>query len=567
MSSDKPKIIAFLIVLVMTTIAALYIANQVFYFQNYPFDFDEANHANGALALYLEMRALDPGSFLSEFFSQGFYPPGFSWLKALAFSLFGNTPLTARLFSVGALFLAMFPLFAVPLEIDDQYGWLAGLTAVALTLTIQPLLVTSAMVMMEIPGLLVTFTLSWLYIRALKKPTNGRLLGVSLLLTMTFLTKYTYGVIVVCAMAIMELSLLFQNDSKSNVKNGRLRDNFVASLRRWLWLFGPFLVALIIWFIPAGNLPSFYAYATAQPPGQPWITRENLFFYPLTFTNQFLPSPFLVFFSLASLVWGFWKWRDPGVRFLLIYFLVGSLIMTINLPKNPRFIVTIAPALHILTGLLIANAAANLHSETRRDRLGSILFVILLVIGFLSSLPALYERYTTYPSLLEVEYETSPLSREIFDWLKENIPPGQRFFVLNYWDQLSPQRIAWNLAQGQSDGLQNPSFDDFLPPADLVEEPSPNNINDLRNEILNSGVNYLVLFEGGAWGLPFWPEYNQATSDILEPIARQSFRVSYYDTKGWQDTNLLILEEWERIKDDSRYTLDIDVIIYRVYHP
>jgi hypothetical protein len=93
------------------------------------------------------------------------------------------------------------------------------------------------------------------------------------------------------------------------------------------------------------------------------------------------------------------------------------------------------------------------------------------------------------------------------------------------------------------------------------------NISDLRNEILESNVNYLVLFEGGAWGLPFWPEYSQAMNDVLEPLARQDFQVSYYDTEGWQDSELLVRDLWERVKAESRYTLDIEIIVYRVHQP
>ena len=565
MSVDKPKILAFLLVLMMTTAAAIFIANQVLSFQAYPFDYDEANHANGALALFLELRAGDLTGFIAEFFNQGFYPPGFSLLKALAYVSFGNSTLTARLFSVTAFFLAMIAIYAVPLEIDERYGWLAGLIGVTLTLTIQPLLVTSAMVMMEMPGLLATFALIWLYLRALKEPTNGRLLAVGLLLVMTFLTKYTYGVMVVGALVLMELSLLFANGDENAPPANGLRDNFASALPRWVWLFGPFLLFLIIWFFLAGNYQGFLSYASAQPPGQPWVTRENLFFYPLTFKNQFLPHPFFVLFSLISLLWAFWRWRNPGVRFLLIYFLVGSLVMTVNLPKNPRFIVTVAPALHTLTGLLIAGAAAKFHSQASWVRSASYLLVALFSIGFIFSLPVLSERYLAYPSLMEVEYETSPRSREMVSWILETIPPGQRFYILNYWDQLSPERFAWHLAEEHIQEWDNPSFEDFLQPAALVKEPTMENISDLRDEILESGVNYLVLFEGGAWGLPFWPEYNQAMNDVLEPLARQDFQVSYYDTEGWQDSELLVRDSWERVKAESRYTLDIAIIVYRVH--
>ena len=200
--------LSLLLVILLSGLVVFFIGRQVLAYTNYPFDFDEANHANGALALFLELRAGDIGGFFSELYGQGFYPPGFSWMKAVAFLLFGPSALTGRLFSL----LCLVPRLSGDLLswrgrlMNVMAGW-PGLVAVALTLTIQPLLINAAQVMMEAPGLLATFAFLWLYVRVLKRPSPSRLIITSLLLALTFFTKFTFGVIAVGTVGIMELSL------------------------------------------------------------------------------------------------------------------------------------------------------------------------------------------------------------------------------------------------------------------------------------------------------------------------------------------------------------------------
>ena len=556
------ELLSLLLVIILAGTAVFLIGRQVIVFRDYPFDFDEANHANGALALFLELRAGDIGGFFSELWGQGFYPPGFSWIKGLAFLLFGATVQTARLFSLAALFVACLVLYFLGRELDEEYGWLAGLAAVALTLTIQPLLINAAQVMMEAPGLLATFTFLWLYTRALQRESPWRLVLTSLLLTLTFFTKFTYGVIAVGTVGVMELSLLL--GARHTPKSARHFKSGWHLGRRWLWLLGPFGLALLIWFAGPGNLAGFGAYATAQPPDQAWITAENLFFYPRSIILQQGPSPIFALFTLAGLLWAFSQWRQKGVRLLLLYFLVGMAVMTVNLPKNPRFIATLVPAAHLLTGLLLSWFVVQRHSTILTMRRMSLLSLSLFLLAGLLSLPTLHERYTSYASLLEVEYETDPRANEIMAWIGNTVPAGERLALLNYWDQLSPGLVAWFMAQQALPSRPDLRFSDVAMPAYLVQEPSEGNIAALRQALLAEDAAYVVLFEGGPWGLPFWPEYTQALGDILEPVARQEFQISLIDTGNWQDEHLLRQEDWERVKDQSREELAISVIIYRI---
>lgn len=448
--------------------------------------------------------------------------------------------------------LACLVIYFLAREIDRRWGWLAGLTAVILTLTIQPLLINSAQVMMEAPGLLATFAFLWLYLRSLKRPSPSTLILTSLLLTLTFFTKFTYGVIAVGTLGLMELSLI----------GARHFENAGQLGRRWLWLLGPFLLILVLWFVRPGNLAQFGAYASAQPPGQPWLTPDNLLFYPRSIALHQTPSPLFALVTFAGLIWAVSQWKDQGVRLLLLYFLAGMAVMTVNLPKNPRFIATIVPAAHLLSGLLLSWMVAHWHDHKMAMRRGSRLGIALFLLAFLASFPTLFHRYSTYPSLLEVEYETDPQALQIMDWVDETIPADGRFYVLNYWDQLSPKLITWQQTTTQ-DPLPGEISKTRMPAA-LVGRPSEQQISSLKNDILQRPVDYVVLFEGGPWGRPFWPEYTEAMSDILLPIAQNEFQISLIDTSNYQDETLLQNEDWETVKSQSREILSIKVIIFQI---
>jgi len=103
--------VALLLAVVFTLAIAAWVGRTIWDFRAYPFDADEANHANNALALIMELRAGDYAGFLRTLLSQGYYPPTFTVPKVVAFLLFGETPLVARLFSLFCLVLAAGVLF------------------------------------------------------------------------------------------------------------------------------------------------------------------------------------------------------------------------------------------------------------------------------------------------------------------------------------------------------------------------------------------------------------------------------------------------------------------------
>ena len=554
--------VALLLIMLLAAAAVFIIAQQVIAYQDYPFDSDEANHANRGLALYLELRAGDFSGFAREFYGQDFYPPGASGILALFFSLFGTTAVVARLFSAIALFLAMPVMLALSIEMDEKVGWLGGVIAVVLTLTAQPILINSALAMLEAPGLLISLLLLWAYVRAIKNPSRQRLLLTSALLAATFLTKYTFGVITMAALILLELSLLLPALFKDQ-QNNRLVWLKQQLQQRWIWLFGPFALVMLLWLGSPTKLAGFFGFTRPLSDSEPWLTTANLLFYPRSFALHYSPSPLFALVTAVSLIWAVFNWRDTGVRLLLIYFVSGmTIIMLVNHPQNPRFIATVAPAAHILTGVMAARAVGRWRTK-QKPRATAVALVLagaaFLVISILS-VPTVWERLRTYPSVMGVAYETSPTTNDLAAWIAEHIPYEERFFVVNYWDRFSPQTLAWYLGANSSSAN---AYSDLLMPATVLEAASPKNLADFEEEIKASQVNYIVLLSGGPWGAPAWPDYTSALANSFAPIATNSFTIEQFGGSNWLKNSLLTQDEWEKVKADSKYLLDIEATIYR----
>ncbi len=559
---QHPNRVALLLILLFSAITLFFIAQQIFAHRNYPFDSDEANHANNGLALYLEMQTFDVGGFVQEFYNQKFYPPLASGFLALFFLLFNPTIIVARLFSAVALFLAMPVVLALNIEIDKKTGWLGGIIAVIFILTAQPILINSSLAMLEAPGLLITLLLLWAYVRAHKQPSRQRWLLTSILLAVTFLTKYTFGVFTLVTILLMELSLLLP------ALRGNQRKPFLSWFKaqlqeRWLWLFGPFVLVMLLWLGSPAKLAGFLGFTRPLADSEPWLTTANLLFYPRSFALHYAPSPLFVIVTAVTLIWAFFNWRNVGIRLLLIYFISGMLIiMLVNHPQNPRFIATVAPAAHILTGAMLAQLLLTWRTKPRSQYTAVALTlagIVLLMLSILS-VATVWERLRTYPSVMDAAYETSPATNDLAAWIVDQIPNEERFFIVNYWDRFSPQTLAWYLGTSR---LPPRNFGDLLMPAMILPDASPQNLTAFENAITDSGVDYVVVLAGGPWGAAVWPEYTNVLAEQFVPIATQPFRIEQVGGRSWLNNSLLRQNEWEKVKADSQYFLDIEATIYQ----
>lgn len=516
-----------LLVLVLDTAVLLFLIRHILAFQQYPFDADEANHALAAQQMALALRAGNLGDFTHILAAQNFYPPGVTWLKALVFWLFGGTAVTARLFSATSLFLAVPVLYAICLEIDDKYGWLSGLIAASLTLTMTSLLVNGALVMLETPGLFISMLALWAYLRVLKRPSPARLLLTSLLLTLTILTKYTYGAVTLTAVALTELTLAASTFPHAS----RITHHELRTWQRWAWLFGPLALALLLWLGRPGNLSGAVDYAQPLAGDAAWLSWRGLVYYPLSLARHETPAPLFALVNLAGLLWAFANWRTPGIRLLLLYFLAGmGLIMLINHPFNPRFIATFVPALHLLTAVMLTHALHITRHQWPQtpiwQRAAIILVAGLLLLAGWQSIRVLSDRFRQFGVTMEVEYETHPALNDLADWLQAEIPPDARFFLVNPWDQFSGEAISWRLATSNQTTWAVPYA--ILPAA------TPDSLAQFQQTLTASQVEYVVVLEGGPWGMPAWPEYTAVIENGFNEMRRRQFTIPLHGQSPWQ---------------------------------
>ncbi len=537
------------IVLVLDTAVLLFLIHHILAFQHYPFDADEANHALPAQQMALALGAGDLGSFGRIFAAQNFYPPGITWLKALFFLLVGSTAVTARLFSALSLFLTIPVLYAICLEIDEKHGWLSGLMAAALTLSMNSLLVNGALVMLETPGLLVSLLALWAYLRVLKRPSPARLLLSSLLLTLTVLTKYTYGAVTVTAVALTEFTLAastFRHASRLTHHASRITDYGLRPWQRWLWLFAPLTLALLLWLARPGNLSGAVDYAQPLAGDAAWLSWRGLVYYPFSLARFETPAPLFALVNLGGLLWAFANWRNPGIRLLLLYFLAGmALIMFINHPFNPRFIATFVPALHLLTAVMLTHlydTARHNWPQTPTWQRAAILTVaglLLLAVG--QSVRTWPDRFRQFGAIMEVEYETHPALNNLADWLQSEIPADARFFLINPWDQFSAPALTWRLA--------TTSQATWTVPSSVLEPPTPENLAQFQQQLSEANVPFVVVLEGSPWGAPAWPEYTAVIENGYDEMSRHQFTIPFYTQDEWGQA-------------DGRQELHIQAIIY-----
>lgn len=549
--------ITFLILLFLTFSVALFLSRQVITHNDYPFDTDEANHALGGLEVADALMVGDWLAAVSQSYNKDFYPPAADWLSALVFLLFGATPTTARLVGVACLFFACLVIFAIGLLLDERRGWLAGLVAVSLTVTAQPLLVYSTLNMLEAPGLLVSMGFLYAYLHVLRRPTRHNLLVTSVLLILTFLTKYTYGVVIVATLFLVEASLFFTGHKGESFRQ-QLKQQ---TRRRWLWLLGPFVVGLVVWFGSPDKLATFFTYTRPLSDEQAWFSLDNVVYYIRSVMIHYGPGPIFSLVTLASLIWAGLRWRDPRLRLLLVYFLVGmAAMMIINHPANPRFIATFVPAAHLLTGgMAVWLLRRWRRTRQQRVRLRLLGVTLVLLFAIIIGIPVVIGRYAAYPSALEAYFETTPENNAMANWIDENLPADATVLLVNYWDQFSPQTLAWYL-ESKSQWKVSP----IVVKGKLVEPATPQAIADLQQTLAAEGITHLVLLEGGPWGAPFWPAYSNALADKLELLADREFTLQMYDAADYLDHASLEPESWEPVKAESRYEMNVGVIIYKL---
>jgi hypothetical protein len=198
--------------------------------------------------------------------------------------------------------------------------------------------------MLEIPGLVMTSLTLVVALKLLRDdqpvgnspPREWMLLG--LLVTLTYLMRPQYGVVVGLALA---LTLLIHT-------RGRLwrSQTFYALL--------PFVLLLGVWFAYTPKIPSTLHWLINVPDGvdEPYSVAGWLF-YPLAVVRN-SGSPWLFALYMVTWVWVWVKRRSSGVNLLVVLVLVLFTISMFHHNKQARYLFPMLPAFFLLGGYGVA---------------------------------------------------------------------------------------------------------------------------------------------------------------------------------------------------------------------
>jgi hypothetical protein len=318
---------------------------------------------------------------------------------------------------------------------------------------------------------------------------------------------------------------------------------------------------MIVWFAEPYKIVGLVDYAGAAQQEE-LLSDENLIFYPRSMVFHFAPSPVFAPLMLAGLIWGIARWRDRRARLMLIYLLIGWLVMMVKLLNQPRYFITIAPASHLLTGAMFTSLAGAWPGIRPRLRLVTAAIVIALVAG---SVPMLIDRFEVFPELARVEYETDVRANDLSAWIAGQIPAGQRFYLINPWDQFSGFFMEWYLATQSVRPVSR--YSEVSVPTWVLNGSAWEEGDKLLNAVRSSGIQYVVALEGGAGSQPLWPEYEFALGDALSRLSQQEFVNDYYDLTRWLKRHIVTRDELELAMSLRYHTLNIRATVYKLDGP
>lgn len=350
-----------------------------------PFDIDEANHALDGWEVYHALVSGDLRGLIQAVTGQAFYPPLFSLIIAAYYLVFGPGLFASRMPTVvnfAGLILGLFGItfylvrrsFQARKEENSPAVILALLGAgftTALLITSPTIIRNSAISMLEITGAL--WVLPLMYLSAQLETLDRKhrwtpVLLAGLVVMLSFVTKYTFGL-------FFGLGLMAAIPSQTWP--------WKVSRRKWVEtgvVAGIFSLFVVIW-ITITRRESMFLFFTDHPSYVPFLTVENLLFYPREWLTSYSISPFIgvLAFTLAGgeVIAG---WKQLYVRVAAWSVLVALGILTISTTNEPRHILVVAPLVWILTGLRLAHIFQSLILQPRAAVNASLSVGLLLIL-------------------------------------------------------------------------------------------------------------------------------------------------------------------------------------------
>jgi 4-amino-4-deoxy-L-arabinose transferase-like glycosyltransferase len=550
-----PRLAAFLLLLLLSTLTALQVGQEVRQFAHYPPDFDEAVHLLPIVQVANALQRGDLAAFWQATNEQdqlAAYPFVHSWLSAPVWLVRpGITP--QRWFNLLLVVASILVAFTIGHRLASTRRWLAGLVSGGLILASLPIWLFGSLVYLEGAGLLITLFTIYSYIRA-EEGETGWLIAASVGVAAAFLTKYNFGIFLIVAIGLNELA-------------GWLLRGFSAlPWQRWLRLGLPAVVIALLWFAAPGRLDRFLGYSRAQEGHYTIWEWASWLYYPQSFYDHYLAGPAALLPVLAGLILALIWWRDGRYRLILLYTLVSWLFLLLVPQKVPRFLYTTAAALLLLGGPFAAWLYEQVAGYGRRVRQLALLLVLAWAIWLGA---AIRHQFSYLNPALDVAFDSVPDAAVGYNWISERtLAHGQRVIILNGYHLFSAYALQWQHYRNQ--GLPKVPLDFTIARTQLAPEPTPANLEALLASWRDQGIAYVVSIDGSPAGLHTgWtvvePLVSQGYLELVDssgPLTQRNWDAHYRERTiaayfaSW--------EEWEQFRQERPGTYEIRLHLYRL---
>jgi len=205
LSSSAQRIVSFCVVIGVAAWFTLLLARIAGSSSRFPRS-DEARHGLDAIRLADAVTSLDPISFLRHLWGMAYWPPTYPLIELPAVLAFGtdySVPRTVMTCVFGATLVAT---FASGLAIGGVRGIWAGLIATSLVAASPFLQLYGTVIMLELPGALLTLLSFLTYARYRRTRQTGHLKLACIASLALFFCKYNFGILWMAAGALFEIS-------------------------------------------------------------------------------------------------------------------------------------------------------------------------------------------------------------------------------------------------------------------------------------------------------------------------------------------------------------------------
>ena len=305
------------------------------------FGWDEAVHSLKGLLIAHDLKSGDWLGFLYDTYHQVYWPPLHSWLTGIAFLFWAPSPICARTVSLILFLLTALVIYVAALQLRQPHKEVAATVATLLFLTSPLMILFSAQVMLEIPGVffLSLSLLIYIWLNAIPRSPSAHM-WLGLAIALTYFTRTNYGVLLIVVVAATALL-------SAGVRGLFSRPAFYTVL--------PLAIAFAVWFAYPPKIRSTLVALVNQPAygmEHPY-SLEGFLFYPKVVLHL-SGSVWLSAILVIALAAAFNYWRKPGIRFLIVLAVVQFGIGLVHQAREDRYMLPMVPALVLITGFVLA---------------------------------------------------------------------------------------------------------------------------------------------------------------------------------------------------------------------